>query len=99
MQKFTSKEVDYFIVSKKILHQSKIFKKIKYDWRDMNYIIKLEVRGDMGREEALERLSKMPSSVIASPVSVSTVIDGMRVKEDNFYFWNKEEVTGSKRKQ
>ena len=99
MQKFTSKEVDYFIVSKKILHQSKIFKKIKYDWRDMNYIIKLEVRGDMGREEALERLSKMPSSVIASPVSVSTVIDGMRVKEDNFYFWNKEEARGSARKQ
>ena len=99
MQKFTSKEVDYFIVSKKILHQSKIFKKIKYDWRDMNYIIKLEVRGDMGREEALERLSKMPSSVIASPVSVSTVIDGMRVKEDSFYFWNEQEALGSKRKQ
>ncbi len=99
MQKFTSKEVDYFIVSKKILHQSKIFKKIKYDWRDMNYIIKLEVRGDIGRKEALERLSKMPSSVIASPGSVSTVKDGIRVKEDNFYFWNKEEAIGSKRKQ
>ncbi len=99
MQKFTSKEVDYFIVSKKILHQSKIFKKIKYDWRDMNYIIKLEVRGDMGREEALERLSKMPNSAIASPVSVSTVKDGIRIKEDTFYFWHQQEAIGSKRKQ
>ena len=65
----------------------------------MNYIIKLEVRGDKGREEALERLSKMSSSVIASPVSVSTVVDGIRVKEDSFYFWNEQEALGSKRKQ
>ena len=65
----------------------------------MNYIIKLEVKGDMGMNEALERLSKMSSSVIASPVSVSTVIDGMRVKEDSFYFWNEQEAIGSKRKQ
>jgi hypothetical protein len=65
----------------------------------MNYIIRLEVRGDMGRKEALESLSKMSSSVIASPVSVSTVIDGMRVKEDTFYFWNQEEALGSKRKR
>ena len=53
----------------------------------MNYIIRLEARGDNGRGEVMEVLKRLPYGSIDQKIKVSTVVDGMIVKEeDSFIF-------------
>jgi len=51
----------------------------------MNYIIKLEARGSRGREEVLEALRRLPYGIVDLKVMVSTVVDGIKVKEEAIY--------------
>ena len=51
----------------------------------MNYIIKLEARGSRGREEVLEALKHLPYGSMDQKVVVSTVVDGIKVKEEAIY--------------
>ena len=53
----------------------------------MNYIIRLEARGDKGRGEVLEALKHLPYGIVDQKIKVSTVVDDMIVKEeDSFIF-------------
>ena len=53
----------------------------------MNYIIRLEARGDNGRGEVMEALKSLPYGSIDQKITVSTVVDGIKVKEeDSFIF-------------
>tara|TARA_R110002096_G_scaffold294213_1_gene488571 strand:- start:345 stop:524 length:180 start_codon:yes stop_codon:yes gene_type:complete len=51
----------------------------------MNYIIKLEARGDKGREEVLEALKHLPYGIMDLKVMVSTVVDDIKVKEEAIF--------------
>jgi|TARA_R100001463_G_scaffold108534_1_gene163071 hypothetical protein len=54
----------------------------KYDWKGMNYIIKLEARGSRGKEEVLEALRQLPYGILDQRVRVSTVVDDIVIRED-----------------
>ncbi len=54
----------------------------KYDWKGMNYFIKLEARGDKGKEEVLEALKQLPYGILDQRVRVSTVVDDIVIRED-----------------
>ena len=53
----------------------------------MNYIIRLEARGDKGREEVLEALKQLPYGIVDQKIKVSTVVDGIVVREDNTFLF------------
>ena len=53
----------------------------------MNYIIRLEARGDKGREEVLEALKHLPYGIVDQKIKVSTVVDGIVVREDNTFLF------------
>ena len=53
----------------------------------MNYIIRLEARGDKGREEVLEDLKHLPYGSMDQKIKVSTVVDGIIVKEENTFLF------------
>ena len=53
----------------------------------MNYIIRLEARGDKGREEVLEALKHLPYGIVDQKIKVSSVVDGMIVREDNTFLF------------
>lgn len=59
----------------------------KYDWKGMNYIIKLEARGDKGKEEVLEALKHIAYGSIDQKIKVSTVVDGIVIKEENTFLF------------
>ena len=66
----------------------------------MNYIIKLEARGSKGKQEVLEALRRLPYGSMDQKVVVSTVVDGIIVKEENTFLFtpthlnNRKEGTG-----
>ena len=45
----------------------------------MNYIIRLEARGNKGKEEVLEAVRGLSPSVLDQRVRVSTLIDGIKI--------------------
>ena len=51
----------------------------------MNYIIRLEARGNKGKEEVLEAVRGLSPSVLDQRVRVSTVIDGIKIDEENTF--------------
>ena len=51
----------------------------------MNYIIRLEARGNKGKEEVLEAVRGLSPSVLVQRVRVSTVIDGIKIDEENIF--------------
>ncbi len=53
----------------------------------MNYIIKLEARGDKGKEEVLEALKHIAYGSIDQKIKVSTVVDGIVIKEENTFLF------------
>ena len=53
----------------------------------MNYIIRLEARGDKGRGEVLEALKQLPYGIVDQKIKVSTVVDGIVVREDNTFLF------------
>ena len=53
----------------------------------MNYIIRLEARGDKGRGEVLEALKHLPYGIVDQKIKVSTVVDGIVVREDNTFLF------------
>ena len=53
----------------------------------MNYIIRLEARGDQGREEVLEALKQLPYGSMDQKVVVSTVVDGIKVEEKELFLF------------
>ena len=53
----------------------------------MNYIIRLEARGDKGRGEVLEALKHLPYGIVDQKIKVSTVVDCMIVREDNTFLF------------
>ena len=53
----------------------------------MNYIIRLEAWGDKGREEVLEALKHLPYGIVDQKIKVSTVVDGIVVREDNTFLF------------
>jgi len=59
----------------------------KYDWKGMNYIIRLEARGDKGKEEVLEALKQLPYGSTDQKIKVSTVVDGIVIREENTFLF------------
>ncbi len=59
----------------------------KYDWKGMNYIIRLEARGDKGKEEVLEALKHLPYGSTDQKIKVSTVVDGIVIREENTFLF------------
>ena len=51
----------------------------------MNYIIRLVARGNKGKEEVLEAVRGLSPSVLDQRVRVSTVIDGIKIDEENTF--------------
>lgn len=45
----------------------------------MNYIIKLEARGNKGKEEALEVLGTLSKGSVSPTVSIDTVVDSIKI--------------------
>ena len=53
----------------------------------MNYIIKLEARGSKGKQEVLEALRRLPYGSMDQKVVVSTVVDGIKVEENELFLF------------
>jgi len=53
----------------------------------MNYIIRLEARGDNGREEVMEALKSLPYGSLEQRIKVGTVVDGIVIKEENTFLF------------
>ena len=53
----------------------------------MNYIIRLEARGDKGKEEVLEALKHLPYGSVDQKIKVSTVVDDIIVKEEDTFLF------------
>lgn len=53
----------------------------------MNYIIRLEARGDKGKEEVLEALKQLPYGSTDQKIKVSTVVDGIVIREENTFLF------------
>lgn len=53
----------------------------------MNYIIRIEARGDKGREEVMEALKSLPYGSVEQKIQVITVVDGIKVKEENTFLF------------
>jgi len=53
----------------------------------MNYIIKLEARGSKGKQEVLEALKHLPYGSMDQKVVVSTVVDGIKVEENELFLF------------
>jgi len=53
----------------------------------MNYIIRLEARGSKGKEEVLEALKHLPYGSVEQKIKVSTVVDGIVIKEENTFLF------------
>ncbi len=51
----------------------------------MNYIIRLEARGNKGKEEVLEALKHIAYGSIDQKIKVSTIVDGLKIDEENIF--------------